>query len=59
MISREVFCRSKGHDLEEALLALQVVLQGGLRVVDGGVPRTVLLEGLVSVQLPEMFSSLQ
>ena len=30
---------SKGHDLEEALLALQVVLQGGLGVVDGGVPQ--------------------
>jgi len=30
---------SKGHDLEEALLALQVVLQSGLGVVDGGVPQ--------------------
>ena len=29
---------SRGHDLEEALLALQVVLQGSLGVVDGGVP---------------------
>ena len=36
---------SKGHDLEEALLALEVVLQGGLGVVDGGVPQCVAAHG--------------
>ena len=34
---------AKRHDLEEALLSLEVVLQGGLGVVDRRVPQGICL----------------
>ena len=42
---------TKGHNLEEALLTLQVVLQGGLGVIDGGVPGREPTKGVTEKNL--------